>query len=865
MSYTNLLKGKYTAASTLQDKAVIACEKDTYWARQDDIDVEQALEQLIGAPNVFRMLGRSNFLPIQLFEDKQTLCVEKKDGQTLLTLNYRSNEVKTKLFEESQQVYKVVKFSAENVKLSREIPEEGVYIPDEGKELLLELIPEIAKETRVHSNLEEMSGTGLEVTANSDITVRLYPFKNGVKVESIVGPFGQQYRTFHPNHGAESFFETTKEGEQARFIRDLKQEKEGYKALTDACSIIAEEDDGNCTCFIGGVEDSLELISELYEVKDQFNVEWPEGEHLTFAGNIGEENLQLRIESKNSWFEVEGEVEISDDQKLAAKDILMPDKKHGRFIQLSDGRFLAMSKSLNKRIEVANSFMNADRKAIKIHPASAWGFNEFAEAIGVEASPEWTERIARIEKVKNKSYQLPKRLDAELRDYQVKGFKWLARLADLEFGACLADDMGLGKTVQALAIILRRRTKGPVLVVAPASVCENWSREVAKFTPTMNAVILRDQDREKCITEAKNGDILITTYGLMVTMQEELLNKKWGTVVLDEAQLIKNHNTKRTKVSHALDADFRIITTGTPVENNLFELWSLFEFINPGILGNKSYFFSNFAKPIQSENDQEKNNQLKRLVKPFILRRKKMDVLEDLPSKTEISLSIELSEPEMAIYEAIREESIEIMENPDIKNPQFLMLAQLTKLRRSCCHTSLITKKAKGHSAKITQLIELVNELKEGGHRVLVFSQFVSFLKFVEAAFKKEKITYQYLDGATNVKKRQLLVDKFQAGEGDAFLISLKAGGTGLNLTAADYVVHLDPWWNPATEDQASDRAHRIGQTRPVTVYRFVSKNTIEEKITKLHHEKRALSESILSGSDMASKMSVQDIVKLLK
>ncbi|MCK5763933.1 MAG: DEAD/DEAH box helicase, partial [Clostridiales bacterium] len=385
-----------------------------------------------------------------------------------------------------------------------------------------------------------------------------------------------------------------------------------------------------------------------------------------------------------------------------------------------------------------------------------------------------------------------------LRDYQEKGLNWLYFMKNLGLGACLADDMGLGKTVQALAVILEHAQNGPTLVVAPSSVCMNWISESAKFAPSLNPLFFGDGNRKKTLKKLKAFDILITSYGLLLSEEEILSELHWSTIVLDEAQFIKNYKAKRTKAAFSLKGDYKIITTGTPVENHLSELWTLFCFINPGLLGTQSEFSAKFAIPIEKEGDKNVRTSLKKVIQPFLLRRNKTDVLDELPPKTEINLSIEFSEQERAFYEALRRKSVAAIN--DIKEGakgavHLQVLAELTKLRQACCNPSLISANCGIESSKLKMFENILNELSENKHKALVFSQFVGHLKILQSFCDENNIKYQYLDGSTPLKKRQQYVDAFQAGEGDLFLISLKAGGTGLNLTAADYVIHMDPWW----------------------------------------------------------------------
>jgi SNF2 family DNA or RNA helicase len=316
-----------------------------------------------------------------------------------------------------------------------------------------------------------------------------------------------------------------------------------------------------------------------------------------------------------------------------------------------------------------------------------------------------------------------------------------------------------------------------------------------------------------------------------------------------------------------LRGDFKLITTGTPIENHLGELWNLFRFINPGLLGSLESFDRRFATPIEKYGDKTAREQLKKLVRPFLLRRTKNQVLAELPPRTEILVPIELSVEEKAFYEALRRRALEKLSESDstagAKHLQ--VLAEIMKLRRACCHPQLVAPDLDLAGSKLSRFGEILDDLLDNQHKALVFSQFVDHLHLLEQYLQQRSIRYQYLDGSTPAKARQTRVDAFQRGEGELFLISLKAGGVGLNLTAADYVIHMDPWWNPAVEDQASDRAHRMGQQRPVTIYRMIAKNTIEEKIVALHGQKRDLADSLLDGADISGKMSADDLLSLMK
>lgn len=423
--------------------------------------------------------------------------------------------------------------------------------------------------------------------------------------------------------------------------------------------------------------------------------------------------------------------------------------------------------------------------------------------------------------------------------------------------------MGLGKTVQTIAFLLHKVAEGASLVVAPVSVVPNWKRELERFAPSLNVVVLNSaDDRAAAIKEAAAGAVVLSSYGMLLS-GDAIVEKEWNVVVLDEAHAIKNRDTKTSAVTMKLNCKSRMILTGTPIQNNLGELWNLFQFVNPGLLGGWEVFKRKYMQPIEEEKDKERQKQLKRLVQPFMLRRTKADVLDDLPEKNEIILPVELTDEELSVYEFIRRRAENMLKEGGNKI-EVQTLAEITRLRQAACCASLVKKEWTGSCAKIDLLMSTLENITTGGNRTLLFSQFTSFLEIVKKRLDEAGIEYLYLDGGTTIKQREKLVQRFQQGETSLFIISLKAGGLGLNLTGANYVVHLDPWWNPAIEQQATDRAYRIGQQQNVTVYHLVSKNTIEEKILRLHQSKRNMADALLEGSDVSNKLTAAQLLDMI-
>jgi superfamily II DNA or RNA helicase len=449
----------------------------------------------------------------------------------------------------------------------------------------------------------------------------------------------------------------------------------------------------------------------------------------------------------------------------------------------------------------------------------------------------------------------PKGLHTDLRDYQSEGLNWLQCLRESQFGGVLADDMGLGKTVQTLAHLQYEKEMGRLskasLIVAPTSLVWNWYDEAKRFTPELNVLVFHGAARHG--DHFNDYDVVISTYGLIQRDKNKFLDYSFYYLILDEAQSIKNARTKTTQIIQQLQGKHRLCLTGTPLENHLGELWSLFHFLMPGLLGTPKQFRQVFRAPIEKEGDAEKQELLVRRVSPFILRRSKNQVARELPDKTEMTRMLELTGAQRDLYEAIRmsmEKKVrQAIAEQGLAKSQMVLLDALLRLRQVCCDPRLVSLPgasiAHGTSVKLDSLMELLDSLMEEGRHVLVFSQFTSMLKLIEEQLIARKYAYLQLTGRT--QNRQAVVKDFQAGKAPIFLISLKAGGTGLNLTRADTVIHYDPWWNPAVEDQATDRSHRIGQKNPVFVYKLITAGTVEEVILSMQERKRQLFDGILS------------------
>ena len=761
------------------------------------------------------------------------------------------------LYQKNEQIYRL-----------SEILSDGLVIPREAEKNLRETLTTLAPMVKIQSDLEGVSEAE-EVPADSTLHANLLPYAEGLRATLRIKAFGEFGPLYPPGQGRAKLL-AEHNGITYKTHRDLELEQQKLDNLILHSDVLGEMGEYEDEYLLEDAQDCLELLEQLREQGDNVIIAWPEGEVMRVSSRFDGSNMRLSINKSGDWFQLDGQIETDKGLVISLRKLLeLSEKSTGRFIELGDGEYVSLTNQFRKKLNAVQKYSEVSGDGTRINGLAAYALDDFFEDIGtLTVDDEWRQHVYRLENLEETIYDIPSTLQTTLRDYQEDGFRWLSRLAQWGVGACLADDMGLGKTIQTLALLLQRGGDGPALVVAPTSVCYNWEAETQKFAPTLNPLMYRGSEREALIENATKRDLVIVTYGLLQQDSELFLEKEWHSIVLDEAQAIKNVNAKRTRTAHQLKGNFKLVTTGTPIENHLGELWSLFRFLNAGLLGSQEQFMKRYMIPIERNNDAETRQNLKRLIQPFILRRLKTEVLDELPPKTEITLKIPLSEKERAMYEAVRLKALQNLAAKDKQekgSDHLKVLAAITKLRLASCHPKLIMPESTLPSSKLERFAELVDELRENKHKALVFSQFVKHLTIIKQYLDEQGIRYQYLDGSTPAGKRRQRVEDFQNGKGELFLISLKAGGSGLNLTAADYVIHMDPWWNPAVEDQASDRAHRIGQTRPVTIYRLVAENTIEEKIVKLHRHKRDLADSLLEGSNMSGSMKATDMLRLIQ
>ncbi len=581
--------------------------------------------------------------------------------------------------------------------------------------------------------------------------------------------------------------------------------------------------------------------------------------------------LSVNITSGIDWFDVQAVVQFGD-QTVSLAEIRRALRKKRRYVKLADGTIGRLPEEWLERYkrlfglaaetdEEANTLRFADFHAAMLEELAE-------EAEQARADSDFRQRVERLKAFQGiQEYPLPRGLQGELRPYQMAGYNWLHFLHDYGFGGILADDMGLGKTVQVLAFLLSLRESGhaqaPDLVVVPRSLLINWQREVEKFTPGLKVLAYFGPQRPPVETFA-DYDLVLTTYGVMRVDNEKLRDYRFHYIVLDESQAIKNPLAKTSRAARRLQSEHRLAMTGTPVENNTFELWAQFAFVMPGLLGNLDYFKEEFVKPIEKGKDEKAAQTLRRMVYPFILRRTKEQVAPELPPRTERVIYCPMQPAQRRFYlklrDYYRELLVGLIEEEGLDKSRMKILEGLLRLRQASNHPKLIDPDFRGDSGKMEVLLETLETLHSEGHKALVFSQFVQMLHLLRRELDARGIPYAYLDGRT--RKRQEQVDRFQNDPAvPFFLISLKAGGVGLNLTAADYVIPLDPWWPPAVERQASARTHRIGQDKPVFIFKLITRDSVEEKILQLQERKKELVEKLIATeSSFFKELSPEDV-----
>lgn len=721
-----------------------------------------------------------------------------------------------------------------------------------------------------HFQLHSDAAAGQDVPSDARLHAQLVPRGEALQLRLVVRPFGSFGPAVPPGYGRPRLL-TVHEGLQLSTERAIRTELghlgevlEALPFLQDAGAASADE----ASWTLEDPQQALHVLEVLPTLPGVAALEWPRGKPVRVVAAPAQA-LTLKVHTARDWFAIDGELRLDEGRVIGLQRLmdLAQASRQGRFVALGEGEYLALTERLRAQLADLQALSRPGDDGLRLPLPAAAFLGQVLEGTASAGDAAWAERVARLDEAASLQAELPRGLQAELRDYQAEGYRWLVRSAHAGLGVVLADDMGLGKTVQTLALLVARAPLGPALVIAPTSVCANWVAEAARFAPGLRVQAFGEGDRGAMLESAGPGDLVVASYGLTLIEGEAFAARSWATLVLDEAQALKNAATQRARAISALPADFRLALSGTPVENRLADLWSIMNLLNPGLLGTAQQFNERFATPIERYRDEAARARLRRLIGPLLLRRTKAQVLGDLPPRTEIVHRVEPGTEERVFLEAARRSALERVAGLDSADPQaaFHVLAELTRLRRAACDPRLAAPELGLVGAKAQEFERLATELVAGRHKALVFSQFTDFLDLLAERLHGAGIAHQVLTGATPAAERARRVAAFQAGQGELFLISLKAGGFGLNLTAADYVIIADPWWNPAAEDQASGRAHRIGQQRPVTVYRLVTAGSIEERIVDLHRHKRELADGILEGQDQARPMGAEALRALLR
>jgi superfamily II DNA or RNA helicase len=853
-----------------EDSRVLECSRETPGGRRELTD--EAHELLIGHPRVYN--GARPQAPIEVARGACRIETSEQAGHIQLVVEPAGAQLGVNVVPEREDRLLVYRVTREMQRVMQALPH-GVRIPLSRELEVIELLSKLSQTIEVRS--PQFAAEKAE-PADATPCLRLAPQAGAWLVQAGVRPFGSEGRFFLAGVGRSSV--TLLSGSaRVRLERNLELEQSLLSALIAECASLRSEDGPPDTDPIAESTDSwvfstegvLALLSELRATKVRHTIEWRQSP-LHLCGKGSSRNLQLRLRSVKGWYIASGELEVDATTRVPLGELVRaPLLAHGRFLRLPSGAYLEIEERIRRVIEALSTVaaLGGPSADVRVHPAALESLRALTAASDVDADAGARQWLRRVDACAQASFEVPLGLHAELRSYQRDGYRWLCRLSELGLGACLADDMGLGKTIQILALMVRRQHEGPALVVAPTSVCSNWVREIERFAPGLAPLEYAGNKRSlslEAIAREGSGKVLVCSYALLQQDHQALSQVSWGVAVLDEAQFIKNPESLRARAAFGLEASHRIAATGTPVENHAADLWSIFHFLNPGLLGDWREFRRRFASPIERDASAEAEAELRELVRPYVLRRMKKDVLAELPPITEVEHAVYLSPDERTLYTLLRQQIYEKLYTSHGKQQhKFEVLAEITRLRRFCCHPRLVFPEANNESSKIDTLVDLVEELRANGHRALVFSQYVDFLQLVREALDERAVSYEYLDGSTPSSERQARVDAFQDGSATLFLISLKAGGFGLNLTAADYVIHLDPWWNPAVSAQATDRAHRIGQERKVTVYTLVTRDTIEQDIMKIHAKKRRLAESVLDGTAEVAELSAAELLELLE
>lgn len=660
----------------------------------------------------------------------------------------------------------------------------------------------------------------------------------------------------------------------------------------EQCAVIADDEEAEYEFLTEGVP-ALQAVGEVFISDALKQIEVRNSPKVTVGVSLSGNLLELSMTAGD----------ISREELI---DILSRYNKKKKFYRLKNGAFVNAADSGLDTVEELRSGLQLTDKQMKQDKIEVQKYRALYLDAQLKENPvvsavkdkSFKSLVRNMKTIEDNDFEVPESLDKVLREYQKRGFLWIKTLNYNGFGGILADDMGLGKTLQVIAFLLseflerevnvmeneaglgtntveatarqHEKKQRNALIVAPASLVYNWSNEIQRFAPKLMTRMVTGTaaERKKILAEAGNEDVLLTSYDLLKRDISEYEEYKFRCEIIDEAQYIKNANTQAAKAVKKVQADFRLALTGTPVENRLSELWSIFDYLMPGFLYSYKKFREEVEVPVVQNSDEDAMKRLQKMIRPFVLRRLKKEVLTDLPDKLEENMFVQLTGEQQKLYDAHVKRMMLMLDKQseeEFKTSKITILAELTKLRQICCDPSLVFVDYKADSAKVDMCLNMIRNAVESGHKILLFSQFTTMLDHLAKRLEEEKISYYMLTGSTSKEKRAQMVENFNEDETQVFCISLKAGGTGLNLTAADIVIHFDPWWNLAVQNQATDRAHRIGQKNVVNVYKLIVKDTIEENIMKLQEKKRELADQILEGEGLnGSSLTREELMELL-
>lgn len=660
----------------------------------------------------------------------------------------------------------------------------------------------------------------------------------------------------------------------------------------EQCAVIADDEEAEYEFLTEGVP-ALQAVGEVFISDALKQIEVRNSPKVTVGVSLSGNLLELSMTAGD----------ISREELI---DILSRYNKKKKFYRLKNGAFVNAADSGLDTVEELRSGLQLTDKQMKQDKIEVQKYRALYLDAQLKENPvvsavkdkSFKSLVRNMKTIEDNDFEVPESLDKVLREYQKRGFLWIKTLNYNGFGGILADDMGLGKTLQVIAFLLseflerevnvmeneaglgtntveatarqHEKKQRNALIVAPASLVYNWSNEIQRFAPKLMTRMVTGTaaERKKILAKAGNEDVLLTSYDLLKRDISEYEEYKFRCEIIDEAQYIKNANTQAAKAVKKVQADFRLALTGTPVENRLSELWSIFDYLMPGFLYSYKKFREEVEVPVVQNSDEDAMKRLQKMIRPFVLRRLKKEVLTDLPDKLEENMFVQLTGEQQKLYDAHVKRMMLMLDKQseeEFKTSKITILAELTKLRQICCDPSLVFVDYKADSAKVDMCLNMIRNAVESGHKILLFSQFTTMLDHLAKRLEEEKISYYMLTGSTSKEKRAQMVENFNEDETQVFCISLKAGGTGLNLTAADIVIHFDPWWNLAVQNQATDRAHRIGQKNVVNVYKLIVKDTIEENILKLQEKKRELADQILEGEGLnGSSLTREELMELL-